>query len=323
MATANLKTTTVTTEDCVLHITYTGAGSKLLVLIPGGTGLGSSFHAALPGLASSSSGSSDEYMVATFDRRGHGASNLTLSGHKITTFFSPVQAARDVAAIIAHLGFERGSVYGTSQGGVIALNFGVYFPDKLEKLVAHESPTFGLLPGPDGGRWVDHITRTYAVFKASGVGPAMKLFSRMIRGWDSTGQDVPPEGEILEPLKPATDEDVKEFSKNADGAAETSPDSSADQLFWLEYEFLTAISVPNLWELRNHLHGDKYKHLSPDSMACVVGKSSRDAPYAATTYPQAEITGSQHHVWPAGHLIHVRDVESFVLALRGTLDRLK
>ncbi|KAK5047444.1 hypothetical protein LTR84_006540 [Exophiala bonariae] len=323
MATSNLKTTTVTTENCVLHVTYTGSGSKLLVLVPGGTGLGSSFHASLPGLASSSDNSTAQYTVATFDRRGHGASNLTSSGAKITSFFSPAQAARDVAAIIAHLGFQRASVFGTSQGGVIALNFGVYFPDKLEKLVAHESPTFGLLPDLEGGRWVDHITRTYAVYKASGAGPAMKLFARMIRGWDSTSKDVPSEGEVLEPLRPATDDDVKELSKAGDDAAEPSPGASVDQLFWLEYEFLTAIAVPNLWDLRRHLHGDRYEHLSSDSLACVVGKASRDAPYATTTYPQAEITGSQHHIWPAGHLIYVFDPDAFVLALRDTLDRLK
>jgi pimeloyl-ACP methyl ester carboxylesterase len=330
MAAPALETTTVTTENCVLHITYTGNGPKLLILVPGGTGLGSAFHASLPGLTvaagtpgSSSSSSVSSYTVATFDRRGHGVSNLTPSGDKITTVFSPAQAARDVAAIIAHLGFERASVFGTSQGGVIALHFGVYFPDKLEKLVAHESPTFGLLPGLEGARWLDHITRTYSVFKTKGPGPAMKLFLRITRGWRSTSQDEVPEGEVLDPLVPATDDEVDGDHSDVPEDTDPAPPVGPDQLFWLEYEFLTAISVPNLWELRSHLHGDKYPHLSPNSLACVVGKASRDAPYAATTYPQAEITGSQHHVWPAGHLIYAVDPDAFVLALRDTLARLK
>lgn len=335
MTAPTLQTTTVTTENCVLHITYTGTGSKLLVLIPGGAGLGSSFHAALPGLAAPSSGStSDEYTVATFDRRGHGASSLTSDGAKINTIFSPVQASRDVAAIITHLKFARAAVFGTSMGGVIALHFGVYFPDKLDKLVAHESPTFGLLPGLEGAKWLDHITSTYDVYKALGPLPAIKVFFQMTRGWDATSRDDPPEGEVLEPLKPAEASDaivatttpstgapppLLPETANVDLSALLSP----DQLWWLEHEFLTGISTPNLWELRAHLYGDKYTHLSKDSFACATGRASRDAPYVATARVQAEITGVQLHSWPGGHLVYVFDAPAFVVALRDSLGRLK
>lgn len=328
MAAPTLQTTTVITENCVLHITHTGTGSKLLVLIPGGAGLGSSFHAALPGLAAPSSGStSDEYTVATFDRRGHGASDLTSDGAKINTTFSPVQASRDVAAIITHLKFERAAVFGTSLGGVVALHFGTYFPDKLDKLVAHESPTFGLLPGLEGAKWLDHITRTYDVYKALGPLPAIKVFFQMTRGWDATSRDDPPEDEVLEPLKPAEASDAVATGASPPPAETPNADLSAllspDQLWWLEHEFLTAISIPNLWELRAHLYGAKYTHLSKDSFACATGRASRDAPYVATAKIQAEITGVQTHSWPGGHLVYVFDAPAFVVALRDSLDRLK
>lgn len=152
-----------------------------------------------------------------------------------------MQAAHGVAAIIAVLGFEPASVFGTSQGGVIAFHIGVFFPDKLGELVAHESPTFGLLPGMEGAMWVDFVTRTYGVFKTKGPGPAMKLFLRMTRGWRSTSQDEVSEVEVLDPLQPGSDAEVDDPSLVED--ADLLP-VAPDQFFWLEYEFLTAICVP-------------------------------------------------------------------------------
>jgi len=92
-----------------------------------------------------------------------------------------------------------------------------------------------------------------------------------------------------------------------------------DHIFWFENEYVLSIWTPNLLELKRHLAGE-YKETM--AVACTVGRASRDAPYAQTTYVQMDILGCEHHVWPGGHLISVVDPEGFVKVLLETLEKL-
>lgn len=323
-ASTELTKTTVATEDCVLHVSSFGKGPRLVVLIPGGGGHGDAFHASLPLIASSepagtnaNADAATEYTVATFDRRGHGLSSVTHSGEPITTYFNPAQAARDIAAIIKHFGFERASVFGTSQGGVIALQFAVQFPELIETLIVHEAPTFALLPRKQAADMLDFIFDVHAIFKRGLPVEAFGKFLSMTKGWDAKGDDGPDGNSIV---------GGRGGDSGGEGSPvpEGSPPLTPSTLFWFEHEFLTAsIYTPNLFELRASLHDGQFKGLTPCSVACVAGKASEDAPYARTTYAQAEILQCRHLVWPGGHLVYLFDPSSFAKAMREALLLLK
>lgn len=291
----SFKKTIVTTENCVLHITTSGSGSKLFVLIPGGHGTCSGFYPVLQGLEDSG-----KYTVATYDRRGHGASRFSPDGGRINGPINPAQSARDVLAVMRHLGFEVATIFGTSLGGVLALEFGVHFPQHVDKLIAHESPTMVLLPGQLGQDRIDWCYSVFNTYKTKGSKEAMVEFLAMTVGWRATasgeGADIPP---------PQTVDEVV---------------MDEDHEWWFENETMIAVYTPNLWELRAHLSG-KYK----DTMSCAVtaGDASKDAPYALTTYVHRDITGCQHHAWPGGHLLYMVDPNGFVKAMLETLEKLE
>lgn len=286
---------TATLEDCVLHIRYTGSGSNLLLLIPGGHGLGSTYNGILPLLAASG-----KYTVATFDRRGHGASQFMPSGEEINEQMNPAQSARDVLAIIRQLGFEQATVFGTSMGGVIAFQFAIQFPQHVDKLIAHESPTMALLPGDEGTHFIDWAFAVFRTYKTAGPKKAMVEFLSMTVGWKATssgaGADIPP---------PQSEDEIE---------------MDRDHLFWFENEYMLSVFTPNLLELKRHLSG-QYKDTL--KVALTVGRDSGDAPYAKTTYVQKDILGCQHHMWPGGHLLYQVDPEGFVRTFQDTLEKLE
>jgi pimeloyl-ACP methyl ester carboxylesterase len=315
MEALNLKNTTVENENCILTITYTGSGPCLLVLIPGGQGAGSSYYAALPHLANSSEADGRPYTVATYDRRGFGGSALRPDGSVVKDDLNPAQSARDVAAVISHLGFEKASIYGNSLGATLALQFAVNHPDKFDRMVVHEAPTFTLLLGNEGIKWVDFCGEVNSLFKNEGGGPAFARFMSMTIGWDSTGDDE---------LDRKRAEEQASVAKPGPATAPAAGAVDANQLYWFEHEFLVVtLYTPNLFELREHLHGSKYAHLSPKSVVSVAGKASGKAPYAATTYVQQQILGCQHQVWPGGHLYYVFNPKGFAGELKRTLEGLK
>ena len=295
ISTSDLSKTTVTSEDCVLQIYHTGSGPDLLVLIPGGHGTGSSFYAVLPGLTNS-----NKYTVATFDRRGHGESRFTPSAAEVNEPMNPAQSARDVLAIIKHLGFPKASVFGTSMGGVIAFQVAIQFPQHVDKLIAHESPTMVLLPGDEGLKYINWTFEVYRIYKTEGPKPAMLRFLSMTKGWKSKAS-----GEGAE-IPPPQSEDEVEVDR--------------DHQWWFDNEFMLSIYTPNLLELKWHLDG-KYK----ESMKCVVtvGEKSGDAPYAQSTHVQRDILGCEHQTWPGGHLLYAVDPEGFVKAMLETIKKLE
>jgi 3-oxoadipate enol-lactonase len=64
-----------------------------------------------------------------FDHRGHGASPVPPPPYEIADF------ARDVLALMDHLGIERASYCGLSIGGMVGIWLGAHAPDRIDKLI--------------------------------------------------------------------------------------------------------------------------------------------------------------------------------------------
>lgn len=170
---------TLENEDCTLHYWYQGGG-PLLVLIAGGGGNGEIWNAITPLLAR-------HYTVAAFDRRGNLRSRL-LEG-KGQPLNVP-QQARDVVAIIRDMGYEKAYVHGNSGGGLIALQLASTYPQYIEAVIAHESPTTAILP--DAPEKLDFNASVYDTWRKHGSTAAWKAFSKMV-GFSFDGRNIPHE----------------------------------------------------------------------------------------------------------------------------------
>ena len=71
-----------------------------------------------------------KYKVIVMDCRGRGNSEL---GNDSLTY---MQMAKDVSDILTHLKIDSAYVVGRSDGGIIALLMGIYYPEKVKKIVA-------------------------------------------------------------------------------------------------------------------------------------------------------------------------------------------
>jgi proline iminopeptidase len=95
----------------------------LCIVLPGGPGMHPHYVGTLGGL--------DEFLtLLTLHPRGAGE-----SGAAADDDYTLAAYARDVAALLDHLGRERAIVLGHSHGGMIAQRFAIDFPDRVEKLI--------------------------------------------------------------------------------------------------------------------------------------------------------------------------------------------
>jgi pimeloyl-ACP methyl ester carboxylesterase len=73
---------------------------------------------------------SKQYKVVALDCRGRGKSEL---GGETLTY---MQMTQDVVALMDHLSLTSAYIIGRSDGGIIGLMLGIYFPDKVKKIAA-------------------------------------------------------------------------------------------------------------------------------------------------------------------------------------------
>jgi pimeloyl-ACP methyl ester carboxylesterase len=87
------------------------------------------------------------YRVISYDRRSTGRSEYPNDGYSLENF------ARDLRALLGHLGIERSHVIGASAGGPIAITYALAYPETVEalalvntapRLIAEGAPTEGL-----------------------------------------------------------------------------------------------------------------------------------------------------------------------------------
>ena len=265
---------TIENEGASLKVWHQGNG-LLVILIPGGGGTGESFNESMPNL-------SQHYKVVTYDRRGNGQS--TVAKPRI---LNPMESARDVIAIIKALGYATASLFGTSSGGLVALQLAQSYPEYVESIVVHEVPITSILPEEN----IKRVDSGYVVFQTymeKGAEAALQLFRSSI-----TGKPVEPSpSNVFETVQPAP--------------------HRLDYFF--RYEFIIFITyTPNLRLIRD----------CGIPIATVQGLESRGVFHARSAEVQSEILKCLHVVWPGGHSVYQTQPEVFSEKLHKTLQTLQ
>ncbi len=136
----------------------------LLIMVPGAAGSGDPFRMVAGHLAA-------HYTVVLYDRRGFSRSRPAGPQDRDRRLKTE---ADDVRRLIEHVGDGPATVFGTSSGGIIALELLARHPSVVRTLVASEPAAVRQLP--DGQKWVDFFTEVYDLYRRSGVETALQTF---------------------------------------------------------------------------------------------------------------------------------------------------
>ena len=111
----------VPTRDIITYYEESGSGEPLVLI----RGLGSDLQAWAPSVPALAK----QFRVITYDNRGAGRSGAPDKPYTIEGM------AEDLAALLDELRIAKASVVGYSMGGMVAQEFAIKYPNKLEKLV--------------------------------------------------------------------------------------------------------------------------------------------------------------------------------------------
>ncbi len=139
-----------------------GAG-PLLLLIAAGAGDQTSYTCLADHLI-------DHYTVVTYDRRGYWRSPLDEPAQPI----SIATHSDDAHHLLAALGSDGASVFGSSIGALIGLDLVIHHPAQVRTLVAHEPPVAHLAPA------AEHTARLLELYHQEGAEAALKTFAASI-----------------------------------------------------------------------------------------------------------------------------------------------
>jgi pimeloyl-ACP methyl ester carboxylesterase len=123
---------TLLCNGTALHVERVGQGPRLLYCNGSGATL-----AAVPWLLNRLA---ERFDVVAFDYRGMGGSA------PINAPYSMADAAADVAGLLDAIGWERTAMLGWSFGGMVAQEFAVTFPERLERLALLSTSPGGAFP---------------------------------------------------------------------------------------------------------------------------------------------------------------------------------
>jgi pimeloyl-ACP methyl ester carboxylesterase len=126
----------LTVMGAELYYELRGDGPPALFIM-GATGDGGHFDEVAGLLA-------DEFTVVTYDRRGNGRSPRP-AGWNTT---SPEEQADDAAALLNALGLAPAAVFGTSRGGIVALELSIRHPEAVRGAILHDPGLFALMDDP-------------------------------------------------------------------------------------------------------------------------------------------------------------------------------
>lgn len=113
----------------------------------------------------------EHYTIVTYDRRGFFRSTLVGPqdyDHRLET------DADDVRRLLQHLSDEPAIVFGSSSGGVVALEVLARHPCVVRTLAPFEPAAMKQLP--DREKWVDFVFALYDLYRRAGIAPALEKF---------------------------------------------------------------------------------------------------------------------------------------------------
>ncbi|MET9953178.1 alpha/beta hydrolase [Streptomyces sp. NPDC006339] len=153
-----------------LHYETRGSGPVLL-LIPGGAGDAGLFEGMAGRLAAAG------YTVVSYDQRGLSRSPLDgppdepAGDQRVAEWSADALAVLD--AVVSDN--EPAYVFGSSSGGIVALDLLARHPERVARVVAHEPPLVELLADPAPYR--EHFAEVRELLRTEGLGPAMARFA--------------------------------------------------------------------------------------------------------------------------------------------------
>ncbi|MFE0178832.1 alpha/beta fold hydrolase [Streptomyces sp. NPDC059002] len=276
MTTVTPRAATLEVPGATLHHEIRGTG-PLLLMLPGGGGDAAVFDGMADLLAA-------EYTVVTVDPRGY--SRSTLDGpreeHRVQT------QSDDAYRLLQALSPDAPArVFASSAGAVVALDLLARHPERLHRVVAHEPPSFALLPDAAEQRAFTEEVRE--LLRTKGHGPAV---TRYLQGLGGTLGPLPDPAE----LPPRTADMMARLMAN-------------NPLF-MEYELVPFTSyVPDLAALRE----------AAPRLVLAAGLGSRGRlPYRPAAL-MAERLGLELREFPGGHSGYTDEPEAFGELLLRTL----
>ena len=256
----------VITEGGEIYCERRGNG-PLILLITGGMGDAGFYSSAADILA-------NEFTVVNYDRR----CNSRSTGDR-TIDMTIAQQARDAAAIISVMGFDKAIVFGSSGGGIISLELAALRPDLIDFLIVHEAPVVEILP--DAEKWRSFNNAIYIKSQKEGWEAALVDFMDSL----INAPDIPFPSDLNERV-----------SGNID--------------FFFKHEFKPFIGyIPDFRRIQEN----------GVEMVVAVGAESDDAYYVRATREIASRIGCRCIKFPGQHDASFYIPEEFTNALRNTI----
>ncbi|MCH5670257.1 alpha/beta fold hydrolase [Streptomyces gilvus] len=175
------------------HHDVRGSGPVLLI-IPGGAGHPMGLDPLTDALA-------DRFTVVTYDPLGlaHGRLGEPVEDQRVEEWSDG--AHRVLEAVLPQ--GESAYVFGTSSGGIVALDLLARHPERLRHVVTHEAPCVGVLP--DGGRHQAMFRAVYDTYRAAGLQAAATRLNATLTGQEPSpepvgGQPLSRDEELLNPM---------------------------------------------------------------------------------------------------------------------------
>ncbi|RPF37179.1 alpha/beta fold hydrolase [Streptomyces sp. TLI_185] len=175
-----------------LHYDVRGKGPVLLI-VPGGAGHPMGFAPMTDVLA-------DRFTVVTYDPLGlaHGRLGEPVGDQQVEEWSDGAHRVLD--EVLAE--GESAYVFGTSSGGIAALDLLARHPERLSHVVAHEPPCVGVLP--DGARLQAMFREVYDTYRAAGLQAAAVRLGAVLAGQEPeenpSGQPLSREEELGVPM---------------------------------------------------------------------------------------------------------------------------
>jgi pimeloyl-ACP methyl ester carboxylesterase len=220
----------------------------------------------------------NEFTVLNYDRR----CNSRSSGDR-SIDMTVAQQARDAVAIIKATEADKAIIFGSSGGGIIALELAASKPEVIDFLIVHEPPAIELLPAANADEWRSFHYDIYMKDQREGWKAAsVDFMAALIRAPNI-------------PYPPDLNERV---SQNMD--------------FFFKHEYIAFIQyIPNVKRIREN----------KVNMVTTVGQDSDDAHYVQSTRALASKLRCECIEFPGQHDVSFYMPQEFANAIRSTIER--